>query len=484
MLDAMRPDAKSQQFDVLVVGAGPAGLFACLSLLAAGIEDIAVIDAGPDIDQRRGASDLSREIGWGHPDFERGVGGAGLFSDGKLCLSLDVGGHLDHLLADARRKQLLRQIDTVFERLASGYLTRRVLAPQTLTRLRDEAAKAGLGFKYYPVAHIGTDRCGDVIVALRELLEANGARFLSRTELVDLRVERRGHRLSAGVRVDGQTGIIKATQVVMAMGKVGAPQQARIARSLGIKTTSQPIYVGVRVETSAAQLEPIFAATKDPKYNALLTDGSKVKTHCASEQGEVIELRYGDLPLAGGHNYSHAQTERSGFSVLWDGLDHKGDAPGVAWKLMRQVARATDGRLLAQRLLDYRAGIATRQSDLDSLDLSCVSARAGDLRQVLPPGFFMAMDTLLSRLEGVVPGLIDETSIAYAPAIEWWMDRILLDQSFLAREVPGLAICGDGSGWSQGIVHAAATGLIAASGLHRKEVDVGHWLSERSLSFA
>jgi uncharacterized FAD-dependent dehydrogenase len=467
--------------DVLVAGAGPAGLFAALSLVAAGKKNVTIIDAGPDVDDRRRASDLSRDVGWGHPDYERGVGGAGLFSDGKLCLSLEVGGHLEQSLADDQRADLLAQIEAVFCGLIAGPLTEREIDARSLGRLTEQATENGMRFKYYPVAHIGTDRCGDVIARLRDVLAGAGVTFLPRTELIDLAWNARTGEKIASVRGENGLEEIRAKQVVLAMGKVGARRQAQLCRELGSEIKSQPIYVGVRFETRADLLEKLFAATKDPKYSLNLPDGSRVKTHCASEHGEVIPLHYSGLPLAGGHNYFDAKTSRSGFSILWDGLDHGGDSYGAAEEIMRRAERLGNGQLIAQRLLDYRQGHPSRNEDLSPLDLSCPTAAAGDLRAVLPAEFFPAMEQLLERLEAVVPGFVDETAVAYAPAIEWWMERVDVDDRFMMSAVPGVASCGDGSGWSQGIVHAAATGLLAAAGLHEKRIDVAAWMGRVGL---
>lgn len=476
----MSANPETLDCDLLIVGAGPAGLFAALSHIAAGITNVTVVDAGPDIGDRRRASDLSREVGWGHPDYERGIGGAGLFSDGKLCLSLDVGGHLEGSPDVEGRALLLAQITNVFRELIQGPFAERSGDTTSLETLSEEAHAKGLRFKHYPVAHIGTERCGDVIVLLRALLAEAGVSFLPRTQLEDLRVDRASGDKIALVRREGIATEIRARKAVLAMGKVGAREQADLCRRVGLQTRSQPIYVGVRFEADAERLEDLFAMTKDPKYSAVLPDGSRVKTHCASERGEVIELSYSGLPLAGGHNYTHAQTSRSGFSILWDGFDHHGAPYDLAAGIMRRASEASGGGLLVQRIADYRAGRKSTSADLAGLELSCRTAVGGDIRSVLPPSFFEAMDLLLERLERLIPGIVDETAVVYAPAIEWWMERIVVDENFTSDVVPGFAVCGDGSGWSQGIVHAAATGLLAAAGLHGQETDVAGWLTAAS----
>jgi uncharacterized protein len=473
MLNGRQPGWR--EVDTLVVGAGPAGLFASLSLAAAGVEDILLIDAGPD------ATDRSRppagQAGSPSADYERGVGGAGLFSDGKLCLSLDVGGHLETSLGSAERQRLLQQIEQTFLNLVDGGFAYR--RPNGSARLAAAAAEeVGLGFKYYPVAHIGTDRCHDVIVRLRDVLAGAGVAIEAESELVDLDADQTG--VTASVRSPRGVERIRTAHVVLAMGKVGAPQQAGLASSLGVELSSQPIYTGVRFEAPSAAVAPLFSLTKDPKYNLRFNDGTKIKTHCASEGGEVIALHYDSLPLAGGHNYSGAATDRSGFSILWDGLDPGPDSYETALNVMRAVSEETDGRLLVQRLQDFLIRQPSSPSDIEAIALTCADAVPGDLSAFLPPEYLARATTFLDHLSLLAPEILHDEAVVYGPAIEWWMKRIAVASSYMETSAPGVFVCGDGSGWSQGIVHAAATGLLAAEGIHHRKVNVGEWIARRT----
>lgn len=452
-----------ESWDAVIVGAGPAGMFAALSLAHAGIERVLLIDAGQDVDKRTrpvagGAASSARR------ELERGVGGAGLFSDGKLCMSLDVGGHLETSVDDSTRASLLAYIEAVFSRLLQ--------TPRRTHRHRSDtaaaaaaAARAGLAFKYYPVTHIGTDRCTDVIIGLRRLLEASGVTIRARTTLTHLELD--DDTSMKLVHVDCLAGPERliTDNVILAMGKTGAAQQAEVCAGLGIELTSQPLYVGVRFEDSADVIAPLFALTKDPKYSLRFDDGSKVKTHCASENGEVIALRYAGLPLAGGHNYSDARTSRSGFSLLWDGMNTGVNSYSTALDIMRRVSARTGGELLVHRMSDYLRGEASTSRTLDGIALSHPEGVAGDVRDVLPDGYFPRMDEFVRRLTCLAPELMSDGAVMYAPAIEWWMQRVAVVDEHMRTRAPGVFACGDGSGWSQGIVHAAATGALAAAGI-------------------
>jgi uncharacterized protein len=473
----MHATPEAERWDALVVGAGPAGMLAALALGVDGARTL-LVDAGPDAHERRRVPLGGLRDDDGGADYESGIGGAGLFSDGKLCLSLDVGGHLEESLDADERADLLAELTSVFESLLDG--AARPAEPSELDRLSADAGAVGLRFKYYPVLHVGTDRCRDVILRLRDLLATAGVEIRAHTTLVRLDVEPESRDKLALVRhPDGSEGIVRAANVVLALGKVGAARQSELCSRLGIALETQPFYAGVRFETSAETLAPLFSVTKDPKYSLTFDDGTKIKTHCASENGEVIALRYEGLPLAGGHNYSDERTGRSGFSLLWDGFETGPDAYATALGLMRRANSLSQGSLLAQRVLDYERGRPSHPAELEALPLSCRDVAAGDVRDVLPAEYFRRVDLFLDRLERLVPRLRDDEAVFYAPAIEWWMKRVAVDEH-MATSVPGLYACGDGSGWSQGIVHAAATGLLAATGILGGRPKLADWVESRS----
>jgi uncharacterized FAD-dependent dehydrogenase len=194
-------------------------------------------------------------------------------------------------------------------------------------------------------------------------------------------------------------------------------------------------------------------------------DSSKFKTHCATHNGEVLLLTYDGLPLAGGHNYFRGSTQRSGFSLLWDGVGDATDSYSLARRIMEAVNARTHGALLVQRLSDLRNGVPSTQSSLCGIALTNKSAIAGDLREFLPAAYFAPLNTFLERFSQLVPDIYRDDSVLYAPAIEWWMRRIDVVSRHLETARSGIYVCGDGSGWSQGIVHAAATGLLVSEGI-------------------
>lgn len=458
----MRTEEPIQEWDVIVAGSGPAGLFAALGIASESDRKVLLIDAGSDIEQRQRAA-LQDPENPGDGTYLKGVGGAGLFSDGKLCLSLEVGGNLRTTLTDTKKEQLLSTIASCFGVPRQYYDVPSDGAAPGGDAER-EAKSLGLKFKYYPVFHIGTDRCRAVISALRQAVLNSGVELLTNCELKSLTLNN-GQKSCARVIIDGNPTELMSRKFILALGKIGAPTQARLCRDMGLHLVSRPLYLGVRIESSADNLSQLFDRAKDPKYSLEFPDGSKIKTHCASNGGQVLLLKYDGLPVAGGHSFRNLRTERSSVSLLWDGVRTEHDSYELATELMSKISTYTGGLLLAQRAQDYLAGNASTEADLSQLNLSNRLYKAGDVRDFLPVEYFRRLDSFLERLEHLAPNLLGPQTILYAPAIEWWMDRIEVRDEYMETDRRGLFVCGDGSGWSQGIVHAAATGLLVAEGI-------------------
>jgi uncharacterized protein len=443
--------------DVLVVGAGPAGLFAAIGILLNDrSKQVVIVDAGAEVaDRRRRQSSV---------DLVQGVGGAGLFSDGKLCLSLGVGGEIpggasserDRLLATVKT---LLAVDPAAENGEDfGDLASRVAA----------ASLAGLEFSYYPVQHLGTDHCADAIERIRSKVVDLGGTIRARHRLIDLRRRRNG--FEATVRFGhGRIRRVKSRQVVLAMGKVGAHFESLICSELGVQSENIPMYVGLRLETSRATAAPMFRGVIDPKYKLYFPDGTKLKTHCGADGGEVLPLTYEEGVVAGGHSLHDSHTSRSSIAILWDGVRNADQRDRLTRAIMARSAEIGGGALIAQRMLDYRSRRRSLPDQVAECGPSASSWVAGSLRDILPREFFARFDAFMGAFDTVAPISSDPTTVLYGPSIEWWSGRICTND-LLETAMPGLYVAGEGGGWSQGIVHAAATGLIVAEGITGRPV--------------
>jgi uncharacterized protein len=445
-----------EHFDVAIVGAGPAGLIAAAVLAANSNRKILLIDKGREIDERDRNSRGSRA-------WVEGIGGAGLYSDGKLCMSLDVGGHLRDELPEAEKKRLLKILAAIFARVLERVPDSIALESSE----RPASSSAGdATFTSYPVLHIGTDRGSEVIRAIVQGVRRLGVQVRSNVELLDL--IRNKSKWSLKVATELGINLLDADSVILALGKVGAQMQSSLCEVQGASLISVPMDIGVRLECDSSGLDDFFKKARDPKFKLHFSDGTRIKTHCATMQGEIATLRYEGLPLAGGHAYADHRTQRSGFAILWDGARHQ-DGYHYALKLMRRISGETGGRLMAQRLIDFLQDRISTPEEVAATHPTVEAWASGNIRHFLPTPFAQRMTEFLQILEPTAPNLLHSNAIIVAPAIEWWMRRVQADPLSM-RSSSGIYVCGDGSGWSQGIVHAAATGIIAAEDLSHSKI--------------
>jgi uncharacterized protein len=448
--------AVPEHFDLVIVGAGPAGLVTAAMIAITTQKRVLVIDKGDDIERREAHEPR---------EWVEGIGGAGLYSDGKLCMSLDVGGHLREELPPAEKSRLLLILDELFRWAVGGPASlKHFIAP--ISEITDAQ---GVTLTRYPVLHIGTDRGADVIRQIVGLLQSRGVVMRSRCELLNVKREL-GSGWELTLSRESSIHSVQADALVLAMGKVGSQRQAEICEQQGAILTSVPMYLGVRLECDSETLRTFFADSLDPKIKLAFPDGTRMKTHCATLEGEIAPLHYEGLPLAGGHGYTDRRTRRGGFAILWDGIRTKSSFD-YAKSLMTLICKRTGGKLLVQRLDDFLNGQASSAQSVSQAHPSVWQWMAGDIAEFYPEAFTGKLREFVSLIKRRVPDLDISNALLFAPAIEWWMRRVKADARTM-QSAAGIYVCGDGSGWSQGIVHAAATGIIAAEDLIGRKVSV------------
>jgi uncharacterized FAD-dependent dehydrogenase len=203
----------------------------------------------------------------------------------------------------------------------------------------------------------------------------------------------------------------------------------------------------------------------------------KIKTHCFCRNGQILLLHYFGLPLAGGHSryieidnqFDEARFPNANFAILYKDANNP-----YLWDeaiaYMKRINGITEGSLLVQRLGDLKASVPTRREQLkrNKVQPSNMNITVGDIDPIMPLGFRERFFTFLDRLNKVVPGILDDDTLIYAPAIEWWMDRINVNENMEILNVPNVYAIGDGAGLTQGIVQSAASGILAARAVSKK----------------
>ncbi len=438
-------------YDVVIVGSGPAGLFAA-HRLSANDMNVLVVEKGKDI--------VDRE----ESDIMSGVGGAGAFSDGTVNLRPDIGGNLiDYTGNDEDAWSLVDQVSDILSEHGMP-------SPKTGDSEKEELLKrraASVGARFYPIiqAHIGSDHAPALIKAMKDTLESRGVEFLVETEVQDILVK---EGECVGVKLSGNR-TVEASKTIIASGRVGTDwMQVMIARN-DLKAEFAPIDIGVRVEVPSIIMDPVIDVNRDPKFHLYTRSYDDfIRTFCTNHKGFVVKESYNGFIGVNGYSRKDIETENTNFAFLvrthlTEPLE---DTTRYGLAIAQLATTIGGGSPIVQRMGDLRSG---RRSTHDRLDRNPVQGTLkdvtpGDISMALPHRTVVDIIEGLEKLDKIIPGVNSNNTLLYAPEIKFYAKRLKVD-SALQTSIKNLHAAGDGAGLSHDIVNAAATGLLAADGV-------------------
>ncbi|MGC9469019.1 MAG: NAD(P)/FAD-dependent oxidoreductase, partial [Anaerolineae bacterium] len=455
-------------YDVVIVGAGPAGIFAALELSKVPGLRIVILDKGRDIDKRHCPM---RDAGTDCLHCEPcaildGWGGAGAFSDGKLTLSPAVGGHLAEIVGEAKAAELIQEVDTLYRAFGAPETVHGEYSDE-IEVLEKRAALAGLRFVSVPIRHMGTERCTDILRRMRDALLEQDVEIRMRTPVKDILTENGD---VVGVRTEAGD-VLDAGTVIVAPGREGASWLEQTAKALDLTLARNPVDLGVRVEIPAPVLEPITDLVYESKfiyYSKAFDD--KVRTFCMCPHGEVSTEYAGDVMTVNGHSFAKHKTANTNFALLVSkNFTEPFDNPIAYGKSIARLANLLSGGIMVQRLGDLESG---RRSTHERLARSLVSptlpsATPGDLNLVLPYRYVANILEMLHALDEIAPGVASRHTLLYGVEVKFYSNRLALTPD-LETEVTNLYACGDGAGVTRGLIQASASGVIAARAILRE----------------
>jgi len=457
---------QEQEYDVTIVGSGPAGIFAALELSRKSDLRVAIFDKGLPIEKRRCPAREGEGCIHCQPcSIMTGWGGAGAFSDGKLTLSPASGGHLSELMDGQRTQALIDEVDRTY--VAYG-------APQVVyggrtdefEALEKKAVLAGLRLVSVPIRHIGTERCSEIMTRMYEDLVERGVDVHMRTPVARVLVN--GGAV-VGIETEGRA-VIKSPRVIAAPGREGAEWLTQVGAELGLHLTCNPVDLGVRVELPATVAEPVTQLLYEFKflyYSRAFDD--LVRTFCVCPYGEVTLEYAGGVTTVNGHSYADRRTANTNFALLVSkSFTEPFDDPVAYGQSIARLANLLSGGVLVQRLGDLEAG---RRTNVKRLSRSIViptlkNATPGDLGLVLPYRHIVNILEMMHALDQLMPGVCSRHTLLYGVEVKFYSNRLQLTPD-LETEVPGLYACGDGAGITRGLVQASASGLVAARAILR-----------------
>ena len=437
-------------YQTIIVGAGPAGIFAALTLADEGVGPVLLLELGKDLGERKRRNSKDMLCGWG---------GAGAYSDGKLTLSPEVGGLLGEYLEPRSLHQILETADEIWVKHGAPEVVFGKASPK-LENLADRARLADLELIPSRIRHIGTENCQVVLGRLRQsLLDRVKTRTCSPVRSLLAEGGRiRGVRLESGETIASQF-------VVAAPGRSGAGWMKKEAESLGLKTQASPVDIGVRVELPAVVLKEITDIIYESKliYYSKTFD-EKVRTFCMNPYGEVVVEKTKEIVTVNGHSYARKKSENTNFAILVSSAftEPFDDPIGYGFYIARLANLLGKGPIV-QRLGDLLAG---RRSTAERIN-RCLTrptlpeATPGDLSFVFPFRHLQSIIEMLQALEKLAPGVYSRHTLLYGVEVKFYSNRIDLSPE-LETGIENLFAIGDGAGITRGLIQASASGILAA----------------------
>ena len=450
-----------KNYDVIIIGAGPAGIFTALELTKKGNLSILIVEKGKSIEQRE-CPMRSKGGGCHHCipcSILSGWGGAGAFSDGKLNLSTEIGGQLDNYIGKKEVTKLIKYTDNIYLEFGADknvYGTEK----EEIEKLKRKASYVGLKLIPTIIRHLGTEKSVAILQKMQDHL----------SDKIDIKINTEVEKILVNdekiVGIKTSKGeIIKGKYIIAAPGRVGSEWLKKQAIELKIKLYNNPVDVGVRVEVPAITMKHLTDVIYESKlvyYTKLFDD--KVRTFCMCPYGEVTTEFNDGITYVNGHSYQEHRTDNTNFALLVStNFTEPFKQPIAYGKYIANLANILSGGVIIQRLGDLELG---RRSTHDRINRSIVTptlkgAIPGDLSFALPYRILTDIIEMLKTMDKIASGVYSKHTLIYGAEVKFYSSRLELTDCLETR-IKNLFAIGDGAGISRGLIQASASGIMVA----------------------
>lgn len=470
-----------QTFDVIIVGAGPTGIFAGYELIEKNPKlRVLIVEQGHDIyhricpilQKKLTKCPINRKGFAGcYPacSITSGFGGSGAYSDGKFNITHEFGGWLNHYMDDQRVLALIHDVDTI--NLKHGAPTH-ITDPTTPAVIDIERRGMAVGLKLLrsQVRHLGTEINIQVLTSIYEHMVKQGVQFLFKTEVDQILVE--SGSVTGVQLIDGRQ--LLAPHVVVGVGRGGSSWLKRALERHGVAFTNNRVDIGVRVETNDIVMREINHHLYEGKFIFNTSVGTQVRTFCSNPSGHVVVENHHGVMVCNGHSYNDEKlgSTNTNFALLVSlefdqPFKNPNDYAIVISGLSNQLS---NGGVIVQKYGDFKRGRRSTPKRIQEgfVKPTLKEAVPGDLGLVLPYNVMRSLAEMLEALDHVTPGIANEHTLLYGVEAKFYSDRPEIDKNFQTK-IQGLYVGGDGAGLTRGLAQAGANGLAIARAILTRE---------------
>ena len=453
-------------YDVIIVGAGPAGIFTALEMIKKGsTKKILMIEKGQPIEKRACPKAKTGHCMNCRPcAITTGFSGAGAFSDGKLSLSYEVGGDFPELVGADFAQELIDYTDTIYLEFGADTHVEGVSNPDKVKEIRRRAIQAGLKLVDCPIRHLGTEKAQLLYGELEHFLKDHGVDMLFGQSCEDLIIN---EGVCSGVVLleNGERRELRAGSVVVATGRRGAEWLEKLCSRYDIAHKPGTVDIGVRVEVRNEIMEEVNEVLYESKLVGYPQPfKNKVRTFCQNPGGFVSQENYdNNLAVVNGHSYKELKSNNTNLSIL---CSHNFSIPfnkpiEYAQKVGELTNMLANGQILVQRYGDILDGKRTWQKELAHANVkpTLPDAVAGDITAAMPYRSMINIINFIQAVDHVVPGFAGTETLLYSPELKFYSNKVKMEPD-LTTNVAGLYCLGDSSGWTRGLMMASAMGVL------------------------